>query len=167
MAEIWYNPKGGGSAVNFAGCSMKPPILVVDDDPVIRETVSRKLEAAGYEVITAADASEAIAAIGHHSPEVILLDINLPAEPPYGGGPRWDGLQLMSWLRTLRGAQRARFIIITGLLGDQFLYNDPIGGAEAHEIPGYDRVMTADQLQRAMHASDTEYAFSAFALSRN
>ena len=115
MAEIWYNPKGGGSAVNFAGCSMKPPILVVDDDPVIRETVSRKLEAAGYEVITAADASEAIAAIGHHAPEVILLDINLPAEPPYGGGPRWDGLQLMSWLRTLRGAQRARFIIITGL----------------------------------------------------
>ena len=94
---------------------MKPPILLVDDDPVIRETVSRKLEAAGYEVITAADACEAIAAIGHHSPEIILLDINLPAEPPYGGGPRWDGLQLMSWLRTLRGAQRARFIIITGL----------------------------------------------------
>ena len=59
------------------------------------------------------------------------------------------------------------FIIITGLLGDQFLYNDPIGGAQAHEIPGYDRVMNSDQLQHAMRASDTEYAFSAFGVSRN
>ncbi len=59
------------------------------------------------------------------------------------------------------------FIVITGLLGDQFLYNDPIGGAVAHEIPGYDRVMSADQLQRAMRASDSEYAYSAFGLSRN
>jgi peptidase C39-like protein len=58
------------------------------------------------------------------------------------------------------------YIIITGLLGDQFLYNDPIGGAEAHEAPGYDRLMTATQLQRAMRASDSSYAYSAFALSR-
>ena len=55
---------------------------------------------------------------------------------------------------------------MTGLLGDKFLYNDPIGGAEAHEAPGYDRLMTATQLQRAMRASDTTYAFSAFGVSR-
>jgi hypothetical protein len=58
------------------------------------------------------------------------------------------------------------YIIITGLLGDQFLYNDPIGGAEAHESPGYDRLLTDTQLQHAMHASDSPYAFSGFALSR-
>jgi hypothetical protein len=58
------------------------------------------------------------------------------------------------------------YVIITGLLGDNFLYNDPIGGFEAHEAPGYDRLMTAAQLERAMHASDTSYAFSAFGLGR-
>jgi hypothetical protein len=58
------------------------------------------------------------------------------------------------------------YIIITGLLGDNFLYNDPIGGAVAHEVPGYDRFMTPTQLQKAMHASDTPYAYSGFALSR-
>jgi hypothetical protein len=57
------------------------------------------------------------------------------------------------------------YIIITGLLGDSFLYNDPIGGSEAHESPGYDRVMTPAQLERAMHASDTPYAYSGFGLS--
>ncbi|MBV9329391.1 MAG: C39 family peptidase [Chloroflexi bacterium] len=59
------------------------------------------------------------------------------------------------------------YVIITGLVGDQFLYNDPIGGRVANESPGYDRVMTAAELQRAMHASDTEYAFSAFSLAKN
>jgi len=59
------------------------------------------------------------------------------------------------------------YVIITGLLGDSFLYNDPIGGSVAHESPGYDRYMTPAELQRAMRASDTPYAFSAFALSRS
>jgi hypothetical protein len=58
------------------------------------------------------------------------------------------------------------YVILTGLLGDNFLYNDPIGGAEAHEAPGYDRLMTSAQLQRAMRASDTGYAYTAFGLSR-
>jgi hypothetical protein len=58
------------------------------------------------------------------------------------------------------------YIVITGLLGDQFLYNDPIGGPEAHESPGYDRIMTAAQLTHAMRASDTGYAYSAFALTK-
>jgi hypothetical protein len=59
------------------------------------------------------------------------------------------------------------YIVVTGLLGDKFLYNDPIGGAVAHEAPGYDRMMTETQLQRAMRASDTSYEDTAFALSRN
>jgi len=58
------------------------------------------------------------------------------------------------------------YIIITGLLGDQFLYNDPIGGAEARESPGYDRIMNADELQHAMRASDAPFAYTAFSLSR-
>ena len=59
------------------------------------------------------------------------------------------------------------YVIITGLMGNDFLYNDPIGGRVANESPGYDRMMTAGQLQAAMHASDTQYAFSAFGLSKN
>jgi Peptidase_C39 like family len=59
------------------------------------------------------------------------------------------------------------YIIVTGLLGDQFLYNDPIGGQVAHEGPGYDRMISPSALDRAMHASDTGYAYTAFGLSKN
>jgi hypothetical protein len=58
------------------------------------------------------------------------------------------------------------YIIVTGLMGDDFLYNDPIGGLEAHEAPGYDRLMSPTQLRRAMRASDTPYAYTAFAIGR-
>jgi hypothetical protein len=59
------------------------------------------------------------------------------------------------------------YIVITGLMGDQFLYNDPIGGSAARESPGWDRIMGPSALERAMRASDTRYAFTAFGLSRN
>src|SRR5262245_1357468 len=58
------------------------------------------------------------------------------------------------------------YVVITGLMGDNFIYNDPIGGPAAKEAPGWDRLMTVDQLQRAMRASDRPYAYTAFALSR-
>jgi hypothetical protein len=58
------------------------------------------------------------------------------------------------------------YVVITGLMGEDFLYNDPIGGAQAREAPGWDRVMTAAELRRAMRASDRPYAYTAFSLSR-
>ena len=57
------------------------------------------------------------------------------------------------------------YVVITGLLGDSFLYNDPIWGRSDSEGVGYDRVISADQLRRAMNASDTDYAYTAFALA--
>ncbi len=59
------------------------------------------------------------------------------------------------------------YVIVTGLMGDNFLYNDPIGGAVAHESPGYDRLMTPTELRRAMRASDTPYQYTAFGLARS
>jgi Peptidase_C39 like family len=59
------------------------------------------------------------------------------------------------------------YIVITGLIGDDFLYNDPIGGTAAHESPGWDRLVTPTQLDRAMHATDRKYAYAAFGLGRN
>jgi hypothetical protein len=58
------------------------------------------------------------------------------------------------------------YVVITGLMGDTFIYNDPIGGAQAREAPGWDRVMSGAELQRAMRASDRPYAYTAFGLSR-
>lgn len=53
-------------------------ILVVDDDPDIVEAMRLVLEGSGYEVSTAASASEAEAQVLAVKPDLILLDIMMP-----------------------------------------------------------------------------------------
>jgi len=53
------------------------------------------------------------------------------------------------------------FIVLTGLTGDGFLYNDPIDS----DGVGFDRFMTGDQLDRAMHASDRTYDHAGFSVA--
>jgi CheY-like chemotaxis protein len=53
-------------------------VLVIDDDPAIRETVTECLEDEGYRVVTAADGAQGLTAAERERPDVILLDMNMP-----------------------------------------------------------------------------------------
>jgi two-component system response regulator MprA len=53
-------------------------ILVVDDDPQIRETVRRNLLYEGYSVLEAGDYQQAFEAIEQQSPDLVILDVMLP-----------------------------------------------------------------------------------------
>ncbi len=53
-------------------------VLVVEDEPVINQAVSDRLEAEGYEVVRAFDGPGAVAAFTEHSPDLIVLDVMLP-----------------------------------------------------------------------------------------
>jgi two-component system, chemotaxis family, chemotaxis protein CheY len=59
-------------------------VLVVDDDPAIREFVSQALEAEGYEVQTASNGAEALHLIGQQPPCVVLLDMKMPVMDGWG-----------------------------------------------------------------------------------
>ena len=56
-------------------------ILVVDDEPDVRETVKIILEQKGYKVSTAADGDECIKKLNKETPDLILLDIMMPGMP--------------------------------------------------------------------------------------
>ncbi len=53
-------------------------ILVVDDEIEIVRALERSLAAHGFEVFTAGSGEEALEAISHHRPDVMLLDLGLP-----------------------------------------------------------------------------------------
>ncbi len=53
-------------------------VLVADDDRDIRELVSFKLQAAGYDVVTASDGTDALAQVIAHRPDVAVLDVMMP-----------------------------------------------------------------------------------------
>ncbi len=54
-------------------------VLVVDDDPPLRRMLTRTLSAEGFEVAQAADGGAALVAVERAAPDVIVLDVAMPA----------------------------------------------------------------------------------------
>ncbi len=71
---------------------MSETILVIDDDPDLRDLVTVALGEAGYRVVGAADGPAGIAAYHGHRPDLVVLDIGLGA---------MDGLEVCRQLRTV------------------------------------------------------------------
>jgi len=57
---------------------MPGKVLIIDDDPVIIEAMSARLDHAGHEIHSASDGESGLAAVEELRPDVILLDIALP-----------------------------------------------------------------------------------------
>lgn len=53
-------------------------ILVVDDEPVIRDCVADVLGLSGFKVITAGSGAEALTLMDHHTPDLIIADVMMP-----------------------------------------------------------------------------------------
>jgi DNA-binding response OmpR family regulator len=66
-------------------------VLVVDDEPLIREVVVRYLEREGYRVIECGDGETARQLVQRHNPDLVVLDVMLPGI---------DGLEVCRWIRT-------------------------------------------------------------------
>ena len=55
-----------------------PKILVVEDNEMNRDMLTRRLERRGYEVIVSADGEEGISKVQSDRPDLILMDMDLP-----------------------------------------------------------------------------------------
>jgi DNA-binding response OmpR family regulator len=101
----------------------QPTILVVDDEPTIREVVRRYLERDGYKVSEAADGKSALDLLDKELPDLMILDIMLPGV---------DGLTITRHLRdsgnssTLVTEREVPIIILTARTGER----DRIQGLE-------------------------------------
>lgn len=57
---------------------MRGPILIVDDDPTLREALGRILRAEGHEVLEAASGDEAVVAARRERPALMVVDYAMP-----------------------------------------------------------------------------------------
>jgi CheY-like chemotaxis protein len=103
-------------------------ILVIDDNEIILKTSSMKLQSAGYQVFTALDGAEGVAAVRKERPDLVLLDITFPADV---GGVAWDGFRIMEWLHRVDETKKIPIIIISGVVEEKNKQRATASGAVA------------------------------------
>ena len=86
-------------------------IVVVEDERVTQTVISVILKGAGYSVVAARDAGEALALIRAEIPHLITLDIDLSRD---ASGPTWDGYHVVEWLHHRFPEDPVPFIVISG-----------------------------------------------------
>ncbi|HTR23648.1 MAG TPA: response regulator [Terriglobales bacterium] len=79
-------------------------IMVVDDDPLLREALNIRLRAQTYEVVNAGDGYSALALAQKEQPDLILLDLGLPA---------CDGMTVLKYLRQFRGLESIPVVVLS------------------------------------------------------
>jgi DNA-binding response OmpR family regulator len=115
---------------------MKQRILVVDDEPQIREMLSMYFNHHGYETACAANSQETLRAVAESSIDVVVLDIGLAEE---------DGLKLLEQLKAQD--PHLRVIMLTGM----GFVEDLLQEAQQKGADGYvSKVLPLDELLMAV-----------------
>lgn len=84
-------------------------ILVVDDEPSLREYLAESLRSQNFEVLTAGDGCEGLQLFEAQSPELVFSDIRMP---------RMDGLDFLSAIRERN--RETVVVLVTGLGNEEF-----------------------------------------------
>ena len=112
--------------------SLQPRLLIVDDEPVIREVVSDILALEGFEVLTAQDGLDALDRLVQPLPDVIISDLKMP---------RMSGFEFLAVVRErfpgvpviAMSGEFLENVVPPGVLADAYL---PKGGFTATQLFG-------------------------------
>ena len=97
-------------ALEFTPAVRPPLVLVVDDSVTVRKVTSRLLERNGMNVITAKDGVDAMSVLEEHTPDLMLLDIEMP---------RMDGFEVATRVRNNPRLKDLPIIMITSRTGQK------------------------------------------------
>lgn len=93
------------------GVSARPTrVLVVDDDPAVRDVVTSMLETAGYSVTQAGDGRQALLILSQSQIDVVITDLVMPEQ---------EGIETIKLIR--RDFPRTRVIAMSGAFGGDYL----------------------------------------------
>ncbi|MDD5462847.1 MAG: EAL domain-containing protein [Methylococcales bacterium] len=97
-----------------------PLVLVIDDDQTIHLWAKRHLRVAGFEVIFADNGLAGIDVFKRHSPDIVLVDIEMP---------EMDGFTTCSGIRNVPGGQNTPLLMVTGTADAERIEKSYLAGA--------------------------------------
>jgi len=149
MAQAWSVPavedlppippeRGNENPLNRTDLPI-PNLLVVDDDPVIRELLERLYLQSGYSVVTAASAEEGMRCLAAEDLDFVITDIKLPG---------MDGVQLISYVH--QTYPDLPVIAITGYADIQIAVDVLKLGASDFVMKPFDLAAVLESTRRAL-----------------
>jgi two-component system cell cycle response regulator len=120
-------------------------VLLVDDDDTFLLTIGVRLKSMGYTVCTAKDAVNAISAVRKNNPDVVVLDVSLPAG---------DGFLVAERLRNLIVSATTPIIFVTASAKAELRERAmKLGAVEFLQKP-FDATTLADAIESALSPGD-------------
>ena len=129
----------GEEEVNPSGRSAAADVLVVDDDPAIRDLLAEALAARGYRVDRAEGATQAMERLGDRDYDVLVVALRMPGV---------DGRELFRILRDRRPELAERVVFMTGDTANR----DTVDFLTSVERPVLLKPFDLDTLYRAISA---------------
>ena len=118
-----------------------PKILIVEDEPDVLRVLQKRLHDAGFEILGAVDAYQAMNMIHKNKPDLVILDLMIPA----GGG--------LSVLKNIRASMYVNFtpvIVLTGTENEEYRQNAIDAGVEAYLQKPYDSQELLNEINRIL-----------------
>ena len=116
-----------------------PTVLVVDDDPGVRQVVRLSLELEGYMVKEAGGAEEGLAAVEDEAPDLILLDVMMP---------HVDGWEMLRQIQERHGAGSIPIVMFSGKVDAQTAAQATARGAQGFVGKPFDPQQLVDQAKQ-------------------
>ena len=117
-------------------------VLVVEDEPDIRELLVDILEDAGYEVSQAMDGGTALEKVRDYPPDIILLDVSMPV---------MDGFQVLERLQKEPATRSIPVIMVTAKGHQQDVIKARTGGAWGYVTKPWE----AEEIESKVAAAET------------
>ncbi len=120
-----------------------PLVLVVDDDPTVREVVRLNLEMEGYAVKEAGNAAEGLAVLDEEAPDLILLDVMMP---------QVDGWEMLRRVQEQHGIGAIPVVMFSGKIDDTSRAEATQRGAQGFVGKPFDLRSLIDQTKQIVPA---------------
>jgi excisionase family DNA binding protein len=116
-----------------------PLVLVVDDDPGVRQVVRANLEGEGYAVREAGSAAEGLAALEEEAPDLLLLDVMMPEV---------DGWEMLRQVQERFGVGAIPVLVFSGKIEERSVSDAAARGARGFLGKPFDLQQLIDQAKQ-------------------
>ncbi|MBU1670703.1 MAG: response regulator [Actinobacteria bacterium] len=126
---------------------MATRVLLIDDDPDIRQSVMIALKLEGYEVIAAADAEQGYRAATIERPDLIILDVEMPG---------MNGPEVLKWIRQNPVSSRIPIIFLTGRVDLEAMEETFEGEAQGFLMKPFSPIQLLNKMEAVLRGEAPE-----------